>query len=96
MSFSVIKNQSRTGEFSIDRGIKQGCPLSPKLFVYLVHQVLFCLQELMPELFLAHSHYLRLPCLRAYADDILDILTDEGQIEQIVAAFKVGLREFGL
>lgn len=86
----------RTGEFNKTKGIKQGCPLSPKLFVYLLHQALLRLQQLMPELHLGQTDRIRLPCLRVYADDILAILTDSSQIPRLISLLETCLNEFGL
>lgn len=36
-----------------NRGIKQGCPISPLLFILMLHNVLCTLQEFIPELRLA-------------------------------------------
>lgn len=86
----------RTAEFNKTRGIKQGCPLSPKLFVYLLHQALLRLQQLMPELFLGQTDRIRLPCLRVYADDILAVLTESSQIPRLISLLETCLSEFGL
>lgn len=74
----------RTEEYNKIRGIKQGCPLSPKLFVYLLDQALKALQEKMPELFLG------------YADDILMLATDPSQIPRLLNNIAPCLKEFGL
>ncbi|XP_055527920.1 uncharacterized protein LOC129720457 [Wyeomyia smithii] len=77
-------------------GIKQGCPLSPKLFVYLLDQAHQRLKQLMPELQLGQTQRIKLPCLRVYADDILSIVTDPAQIPRLLNLIGPCLKEFGL
>lgn len=86
----------RTSVYRKTRGIKQGCPLSPKLFVYLLHQALLQLQAEMPELHLGQENRLLLPCLRVYADDILAILTHPAQVIRLLDLIQPCLRVFGL
>ena len=74
----------RTETYNKVTGIKQGCPLSPKLFVYLLDQALQRLKQLMPELQLGQTQRIKLPCLRVYADDILLIVTDPAQIPRLL------------
>ncbi|CAN6177724.1 unnamed protein product [Urochloa humidicola] len=44
-SFSVLVNGQPFGTFSAQRGIRQGCPLSPYLFVIAINELSICLQE---------------------------------------------------
>jgi hypothetical protein len=44
-SFSVIINGNHYGKFKSQRGIRQGCPLSPYLFVIAINELAIQLQE---------------------------------------------------
>lgn len=43
-SFSVLINGQPFGAFNAQRGIRQGCPLSPNLFVIVIKELSICLQ----------------------------------------------------
>jgi hypothetical protein len=44
-TFSVIINGQTFGKFRSTRGIRQGCPLSPSLFIMAVNELSLALQE---------------------------------------------------
>uniref|UniRef100_J3N6X5 Reverse transcriptase domain-containing protein n=1 Tax=Oryza brachyantha TaxID=4533 RepID=J3N6X5_ORYBR len=73
-SFSVILNGKTTGHFTSQRGLRQGCPLSPYLFVLSVNVLAEKFQE---QASLGHIKGIKLngqgPTIHAlfYADDII-------------------------
>ena len=44
-TFSVIINGQPYGKFKSSRGIRQGCPLSPSLFILAVNELSYALQD---------------------------------------------------
>ena len=44
-TFSILINGEPTAAFSSQRGIRQGCPLSPYLFVVAINELSICLQH---------------------------------------------------
>jgi hypothetical protein len=46
-TFSVVINGQPFARFHSDRGIRQGCPLSPYLFVLAINELSLALQEVM-------------------------------------------------
>lgn len=78
------------------RGIKQRCPLSPLLFIPILHHVLVTLQEFWPDLRLAHSHSIKLPCILGYADDLLFLCNAESDVEMLLDLLTPLLASVGL
>lgn len=84
-------------------GVKQGCPISPFLFVVILDEVLQNLKkklsELNPgvELFLAEPDKpIKLPALAAYADDMTVLSTSLDELDRIVQFLVPELKAHGL
>lgn len=78
------------------KGVKQGCPLSPRLFTILMHHVLCQLKEKFPEISLGIRGSFKLPIILAYADDILIICQDIGLLNRITDTLKQLFGNVGL
>lgn len=78
------------------KGVKQGCPLSPRLFTLVLHHILMKVKEKFPCISLGQNDSIRLPVILAYADDILIICEDLKQLDEIVEYLKQLLLEAGL
>lgn len=78
------------------KGVKQGCPLSPRLFTIVLHYVLCRLKEQFPEIHLEQQTKLKTPLILAYADDLLIICEDLDKLNRITEALKQLLAEAGL
>lgn len=78
------------------KGVKQGCPLSPRLFTILMHYVLCKLKQKFPEISLGIGCSFKLPIILAYADDILIICHDLKLLDEISSTLKQLLAEVGL
>jgi hypothetical protein len=73
-TFSVVINGQPIAKFRGDRGIRQGCPLSPYLFVLAINELSIALQEAM-----SNSHFAGIslgpncPAIHSllFADDLL-------------------------
>ena len=71
----VLWNNQFSQQVKRGKGIKQGCPLSPILFNYIMQDVIRRVAEKIPELKLMDLDTLKLPLLLAFADDLLIIAT---------------------
>lgn len=78
------------------KGVKQGCPLSPRLFTILMHHVLCQLKDKFPGISLGIGSSFKLPIILAYADDILIICHDITLLHQITATLKELFANVGL
>lgn len=81
---------------SKSKGVKQGCPLSPRLFTIVLHYVLCRLKEQFPEIQLEQKSKLSTPLILAYADDLLIICKSLEKLNSITTVLKQLLAEAGL
>lgn len=79
-----------------NKGVKQGCPISPRLFIFLLAEVLDTVYEQYPHLYLEQLDVIRLPLLLAYADDIIIATRDLSSIEPMLAELLKVLKSVGL
>ncbi|KAL1399393.1 hypothetical protein pipiens_008256 [Culex pipiens pipiens] len=86
----------RTPTVAKGKGVKQGCPLSPRLFSLVLHWLLLRLRELHPEVSLVHDRGLRTPVILAYADDLLIISKSPVELDKLVTTLRRLLEEVGL
>jgi hypothetical protein len=93
-TFSVIINGQPFTKFKGDRGIRQGCPLSPYLFVLAINELSIALQETMSQNYFA-GITLRLNCPSIHSLLFANDLLVCGQAtEQEASRIKQILQEF--
>ncbi|KAK3917572.1 Transposon TX1 uncharacterized 149 kDa protein [Frankliniella fusca] len=78
------------------RGVRQGCGVSPFLFLLVLHGVVRRAVAPLPRFDLDFRAPGLLPVLCAYADDVLVVADGERDLADFLAAFVAGLREVGL
>lgn len=77
-------------------GIKQGCPMSPYIFVLIIQKILIEVQKKYPSLKLLELGRQGLPVAIAFADDILLISKSIKDLDRIVKLLKEELSKVGL
>lgn len=92
----VLWNNQFSQQVKRGKGIKQGCPLSPILFNYIMQDVIRRVAEKIPELKLMDLDTLKLPLLLAFADDLLIIATSKEQLQKILEELVKQLEQVGL
>lgn len=91
---SVRWNGSRTNTADRTKGVKQGCPISPYIFVVVLH---YAIQRVCDRLRIDTSMVnLLLPLILAYADDIILLSDSLTSIEIILVELERELRSIGL
>lgn len=78
------------------KGVKQGCPLSPRLFTILIDDVLQTLEEEIPALNLNQDSEITLPMILSFADDLIIISTDISELNSMFTRLKHLLETVGL
>lgn len=79
-----------------NRGIKKGCPLSPRLFTIVLHVVLAKVQNIVKKFKLKQNNSLKLPMVLAFADDIILIGENKNTIGEIISNLILLLEDVGL
>ncbi|GBP19528.1 LINE-1 retrotransposable element ORF2 protein [Eumeta japonica] len=91
-SYGLDKTQSITKR----KGVKQGCPLSPRLFTIVLDDVLRTLEELVSEVRLDQDAEINLPVILSFADDIIIIGDSTTVLTNIMKNLKELLISVGL
>lgn len=95
-STSLLWYGQTTAPVQKNKGVKQGCPLSPRLFNLIINEaIVSSLSESGITLQTSYER-LALPMVLAFADDVLIVSQAEEDIHAFVAAFEVNLAGFGL
>lgn len=87
---SINVNRYLSDFFSLSRGVRQGCPLSPLLYV-LVAEVLACNIRVNPSIRgLSLPGFVSfLPCILQYADDTSLVVTSDQAISEVFEVYRV-------
>lgn len=85
----------RTRECSKTRGVKQGCPLSPNIFVAMLHALIETVTESLGNYDLS-GRTLTLPLLLGYADDLVQLSGNLANVDDFVKEFVSVGSEIGL
>lgn len=101
---SLVWFNQKTRYFAKNRGVKQGCPVSPILFNLVIDEAVTKLQiqlrerasPIRLELFRDRRTELRLPCILAYADDLIVIAPTVEKLEIVFEGLTQNLSSFDL
>lgn len=85
-----------TKYFQVNRGVKQGCPISGMLFILVLHFVIKAASERLPFFTLEQIEDMKFPCILAFADDIIILFETEEQIAELLTVLCELLAEVGL
>jgi endonuclease/exonuclease/phosphatase family metal-dependent hydrolase len=78
-------------------GVKQGCPLSPRMFIYAIHDVLQTLCTITGKITLNdEGEDINFPALFAYADDIILLCEKREEVGEVMGVLNPLLLSIGL
>lgn len=83
-------------EFVKNRGIKQGCSMSPFLFILIIQWVLIEVKKIIKKLNLLDQNNMKLPIILAFADDLLVITNSVRDLDLIIKHLKMAFARVGL
>lgn len=92
----VLWDNQLSSEIKRGKGIKQGCPISPILFNYIMQDVIRNVAEKIPEMKLMNLNCLKIPLLLAFADDIIIIAKSKEELEKLLKELVEQLSIVGL
>ncbi|GBP19255.1 Retrovirus-related Pol polyprotein from type-2 retrotransposable element R2DM; Endonuclease [Eumeta japonica] len=93
---SILWFGQKTQSITKGKGVKQGCPLSPRLFTIVLDDVLRTLEELVSEVRLDQDAEINLPVILSFADDIIIIGDSTTVLTNIMKNLKEHLISVGL
>lgn len=85
----------KTNSYFKKVGVKQGCPLSPRLFTLTMHNILLRVASQVGK-FQINNMNMSLPIILAFADDILLITENDNEVELFIDTFSEQLRQAGM
>lgn len=80
---SILWNGSLTPSVSKGKGVKQGCPLSPRLFTILLNSAMSTLAETF-HLDLNYRDGISMPLILAYADDVVFVSNIKNHLSMLL------------
>lgn len=95
-NLKILWNGQLSNSVNRGRGIKQGCPLSPHIFIYILQNVLQTVEDEVENLKLLSHGIFSLPLLLAFADDILLLSNNLDDLNNIMKSLKENLKLAGL
>lgn len=95
-STSILWYGQTTEPVQKAKGVKQGCPLSPRLFNLVINEAIISALAMSGIQLQTTYNPLKLPMVLAFADDVLVVSQSEEDIQVFITSFEVQLRGFGL